>query len=219
MAELPRTWALALVIAFAGCGECDVSVGEVTVGGQKVHEDLSVPRSFSLDSSYARKHGYDLPATVRFESPRGQLEEHTPPKEEGIFLRLNYFDEAGRASEDFLITSFRAAAAPAERMAAVEAVVRNDALPVAMSGGGEVIGTRELQISGMPAIAGAGKIEDDQLGTVFTGVFAIPLPDSERGIAIVSHHIAGRSSVKTPDDIGKKGVLATVLESMKIEAP
>lgn len=217
MTKRARVSALTFLMTSAGCGECDVSVGEVTVGGQKVHEDLGVPKSFNLDSHYARKHGYDIPAKVRFDSPRGQHEEHNPPKEEGIFIRLNYFDEAGRASEDFLITSFRVASGPSDDMTAVEAAVRHEAMPAAMSGEGEIIGTKELKLSGMPTIAGAGKVEDEELGTVFIAVFAIPVPGSERGIAIVSHHVAGRSPVKTPEDIGKKGVLVPVLDSIKVE--
>lgn len=207
-----------LLTTLAGC-DANCSAGEVTVGGTKVHEDKSVPKTYELDKRYAEKHGYELPAKLSFEGPRGNLQEHNPPKEEGIFLRVNYFGEDGQPSEDFLITTFNLPpGAPADqRMGLTENLVKEKGLPSAMSGKGQQIGTQGLTISGMPAIAGAGQLEDEKLGTVFAAVFAIPLPDSEMGIAIVSHHVKDNSEIKTPDDIGKKGAMLQVLETMKVE--
>jgi hypothetical protein len=186
------------------------------VGGDGA-DNGAATESIVLDAAYAAEHGYTLPARIGFEVPGGHLRRQSPPADQRVFLRLDQTSADGRPSEDLMITSLTIPPAePDERIAFTRGLVESQGLARAMPAGAQVVEVREIEVGGMPAVLGIGEFEAQNSGKVYASMVAVILPEPQ-SFSIMAHHVAGNSEVKTPADVGQKGLLAAALSSMTIE--
>jgi hypothetical protein len=210
----PRALVLATMLAGPACG------GETPPAPAPSPAPATAPpttRRFVLDAAYAQQHGYALPARIALEVPAGQLRHQSPPAEQRVFLRLDAVGDGGRPSEDLMLTSLTIPPGePDQRRTFTAELLEKDALWRTIPREGESLGVRDLEVAGFPALQVRGQFDAPNSGRVYASVIAVLLPEPPT-IAIMSHHVADTSGIRSADEIGRTGLLAAVLASLEID--
>jgi hypothetical protein len=172
-----------------------------------------------LDAAYAEKHGYELPVRIEFDAPAENLRVTSPDAEQRVFLRLDLATAEGRSAEDLSFTSFRVPAGDAaQRAAFAREIVEGQGLDRALPGGeGKKLGVKQVEVGGKVGLFGAAEFQTENSGTVYATMIAVIMPLSEDSFAMIGHHVVGVSAVKKEDQIGTRGLLKHVLDTIKIE--
>ncbi len=208
---------LGLLLILATACEAECKAGEVTVNGEKVHEDASVPRSLVLNAAYGAKHGLDIPLEARVEVPRGDspvvLEGEAAG---GAWIRFDYPDQSGdKIAERVSIAGLHVDPGPeAERLAALEQLIMTQVFPQAAGPGGKYHGSRPATVDGKRGVMVIGETTMEG-EAVMLGVVGVLLPEQKDGLMVVGQSVVGKGPIGTPDAVGSTGALHDVLQSLR----
>jgi hypothetical protein len=218
--------ALALAIGAVGPG---CAGGGSGCAGVTYHE-AAVPlpgsvatRAVSLDAAYAARHGLELPTAVAFDLPVEGTRLIEPPDIGGAWVRIEATDpgEDDVGERIDLVGLDVPMGAEAARLESLRAEVHGRLLPSLLEGRPKPldIGTRELTLGRHRAVAAMGRYTDSDRGLVYVSVIGVFDPRFPRGVAALSTYFPDVSAVKTSGNIGRHGVTATVLGTVRWAEP
>jgi hypothetical protein len=209
---------LGISVLLAGGCNMDCQAGKVTVGGVTVHEDDTVPQSFRLDRRYAKKYGITLPVELRFKVPRKNTLVVYPPRTGGSYIKFNFTTQDGKnLRENLQFTSLKIPMGDmGGRKAMLGRLLESQAAKLTAAKKGKFLGASQIKVGSYDAVLVKCRQEDPQVGPIYTALIGILLSDSPHGILAVGNS-TGHSDVKSPVDIGKKGVVAEVLKTLKLK--
>ena len=207
------------VLLVAGCN-MDCQAGKVTVGGVTVHEDDTVPQSFRLDRRYAKKYGIPLPVELRFKVPRKNTRVVYPPRTGGAYIKFNFTTEDGKnLRENLQFTSLTIPMGDmGGRKAMLGRLLESQATKMTAAKKGKFLGASQIKVGPYDAVMVKCRQVDPQVGPIYTALIGILLSDSPYGILAVGNS-TGHSDVKSPMDIGQRGIIPQVLKTLKLKKP
>lgn len=199
-----------------------IARAEGTVEIRNLNVDgLVIGKRMQIDQEFAAKYKTDVKSPFEFIIPK--LEDVKvfaafPPETGGEYIKISY-----AAADDKLIENLRFVnltvplVEKEKRLAMLNDLLVNRAIPMAVKGyaNPKFMGSRRASINGLDAVEAAARFEDPAIGVMYVWLVGILDPESENGVMAMNQIAPTKSEVKTPKDIGKKGIAVKSISTFK----
>jgi len=136
------------------------------------------------------------------------------------YIKLSFATSAGKLLENlrFIPMQVSMGTVPARLQAAARVLV-GQGFPMAVKGYLEpkMLSKRTLRVGPYDAVEVTGQYEDTTLGRMFLRLVALMNPSNRHCLLAFANAAQGSSQVKTAADIGKKGITAVLVNTVRFE--